>query len=188
MPTWFTQPFATLAAAGAAILISLITTFITLLNSRRQDSRGAFRDLLTENVGELSDGLHQIIATSSILLKTKSPESQKAWVVKGSQAKAKLMKCRSTLRYPLWGITDSLNTLARLPSWAAHVKRYPSAAEALVKAGDDLRERINEAVFYAVMKGKRPKRSLRKSVLAAENRLIEVYRKFRNTDFEEQVK
>lgn len=185
MPTWFTQPVATLAAAFAALLISIVTTLITLWNSRRQDSRGAFRDLLTDNVAELSDGLHQIIATSHILLKTKSPESQKAWVDKGSLAKAKLMNCRSVLRYPLWGVTDSLNTLARLPSWAAHAKRYPSAAAALVDAGDKLREKIDDAVFYAVMKGKRPKRKLRKQVLAAEKRLIEVYQKFRNTDFQQ---
>lgn len=184
MPTWLDQPTATLSAAAAAVLIALANTGVTLWNSRRQNSRGAFRDLLTENVSELSDGLHQIIATSTILLKTRTPESHKAWCEKGSQAKEKLGECRSKLRYPLWGVTDSLNTLSRLPSWAAHAKRFPEAAASLVRSGDDLRQQIDEAVFYAIMKGRRPSSKICRNVRRSEKKLKAVYAEFRSTNFD----
>jgi hypothetical protein len=182
MPAWLTQPFATLIAASLALAISLITTFITLWNSRRQDSRGAFRELLTSNVAELSEALHEVVAAADVLLKTRSDVSHKAWCLKGKAAKNKLIACRSRLRYPLWGITDTLTTLSRVPSWAAHAKRYPESAKRLVAAGDELRKRIDDAVFYSVMKGRRPKRRLRAKVLKAEKELLGIYKAFREAD------
>ena len=52
----------------------------------------------------------------------------------------------------------------------------------MVAAGDELRKRIDDAVFYSVMKGRRPKRRLRAKVLKAEKELLGIYKAFREAD------
>ncbi|HKH61081.1 MAG TPA: hypothetical protein VKA49_09635, partial [Flavitalea sp.] len=63
--------FATLVAAIIAAFLSLLT----LLATKSTEIRAAHRKTLESFIYDISDSVHQLIATSNILLKNKSEES-----------------------------------------------------------------------------------------------------------------
>jgi hypothetical protein len=80
-----------------AAIIAAISSLIVLFSKRGAEIRTARRKSLEKYISDLSSSIHQLIATSNILLKAKTSESQTNWKVKAESAKDQLKKIRPEL-------------------------------------------------------------------------------------------
>ena len=152
--THITQPIATLIAAGVALAVSLLTLGISLRSGSASAKRGAFRDLISAHFAIVSSALHEVVATATVLLKTRSPRARESWVRRGNEAKKKLLDVRTQLRIPLGAMDEGFRTLARLPNWTVHSERYPKHSAALLDAGDRLRAVLDQLLLEVYLQGK----------------------------------
>lgn len=174
-------PHATLLAAVLAAVVAVFAALIAVFNSRGAEVRASQRKLLEDHVPKLAKALHEIIATSEILLKTRSAESRRAWDARGLKAKNALLKCQTEMRYTLWGTTDALKTLSRLPSWAQHAMRHPQKARKIVDCGNALGLAVDHVVLNCLRKGKPPSWWWRLAVWRRKRQLLKAYSQFRAT-------
>ena len=148
---------ATLIAASLAALVSLITLFITLYTNFRTEIRSARRKTLEEFIYDVSESIHQLVATSNILLKNKSEESRANWGEKADEAKETLKKLRPKLRYSLWGIDDQLRVLTRLPDYTRYTLESIDVAKKVVKRGSKLGDALDNCIRKCYLNGRSPR-------------------------------
>jgi hypothetical protein len=172
---------ATILAASMTACVAAFVAFATLFNGRRAELRASQRKLLENHLPKLGTALHEIVATSEILLKTRSPEARQAWDAKGLKAKKTLIRCHMEMRYTLWGITSALKTLSRLPSWAQHAKRHPQRAREIVDSGNALARTIDHAVLASLRSGRPPTWWRRFLVWRRKEKLLKAYAVFKAT-------
>ena len=151
-----TETSAILAAALVAALASLATLFFQVRANRTAELRKAHRTVLIETLPELSEAIHQIIATSSILLKCSSPEAIVSWKKRGQTAKSKISLIRPRLRYPLWGISDHIHLLSRFPDWIAHSQKCPNHAKIIAQRGQSLGKAVDWTIMRCFRYGRPP--------------------------------
>ena len=144
--------FATLIAA----IIAAVSSLIVLFSKKDAEIRTARRNSLEKYISDLSSSIHQLIATSNILLKAKTPESQTNWKEKAEIAKEQLKKIRPELTYSLWGIDHSLQTISRLPDFTAYTLADKNTAEKVVKRGTKLGDTINECIKNCYLNARAP--------------------------------
>lgn len=172
---------ATILAASMTACVAALVALATLFNGRRAELRASQRKLLENHLPELGTALHEIVATSEILLKTRSPQARQAWDARGQKAKKALIKCQMEMRYTLWGITGALKTLSRLPSWAQHAKRHPQKAHKIVDRGNALARTIDYAVLASLRSGRPPTWWRRFLVWRRKKKLLKAYAAFKAT-------
>jgi hypothetical protein len=175
----FEQAEATMYAALLAASVASLAALLTYFNSRKAEVRASQRKLLERSIPKLGTALQEIVATSVILLKTRTSESRKSWDRRGNVAKTALLQCQKEMRYSLWGITDSFRTLSRLPSWAQHAMRHPAKAATIVGCGDALSRAIDHTVLASLRTGKPPGWWRRFLVWRRTKKLLTAYRQFR---------
>lgn len=139
-----------------AAIIAAISSLIVLFSKKNQEIRAANRKSLEGYVKDLSGSIHQLIATSNILIKAKTPESQDNWKEKAEKAKDTLKKIRPELTYSLWGIDKSLQTLSRLPDFTSYTLVDKSVSEKIVKRGTRLGDTINKCIKNCYLEGRAP--------------------------------
>lgn len=169
--------FATLIAA----IIAAISSLIVLFSKKNEEIRAANRKSLEKYIKDLSGSIHQLIATSNILLKAKTTESQDNWKEKAESAKETLKKIRPELTYSLWGIDNSLQTLSRLPDFTAYTLVDKDTATKVVKRGSQLGDCINKCIKNCYLEGRAPTWFERNKIKLLEWR----FRKTRN-DFKKK--
>lgn len=145
--------FATLLAAIIAAGLSLLT----YLSTKPTEIRAANRKSLEPFIHGLSDSVHQLIAISNILLKTKTEESRGNWRGKAEKAKAKLKKLRPKIRYSLWGLEKYLLDLTRLPDYTLYTLENIDVAKKVVKRGTRLGDKIDKCIRDCYLNGSSPK-------------------------------
>ncbi len=116
-----------------AALVAAISSLMILFSKKKAELREANRKSLENYTKDLSSSIHQLIATSNILLKAKTKDSQDNWKEKAEKAKDILKKIRPELTYSLWGIDSSLQTLTRLPDFTAYTLTDEKIAAKIVK-------------------------------------------------------
>lgn len=182
---------ATLIAAAIAAFTSIITLIITFVfhisAEKSAEMRVSYRQSLDKYIPELSDSIHSTIATSKILTQAKSESSIQNWRERADKAQVKLKELRVILRYSLWGITDSLNTLTRLPDWIEHARDFPEHAKIIFDKGSKLGEAIDKTIRNSYTYGRPPTGLERFRVWFAQVQLERVYKSFQ-TDGTEQKK
>jgi ElaB/YqjD/DUF883 family membrane-anchored ribosome-binding protein len=146
------QGLATLIAAIVAALASLLT----LLTAKPTEIRAANRKTLEAIIYDLSTSVHQLIATSNILLKNKSEESRDNWKEKAETAKKTLKEIRPKIRYALWGIDESLQTLTRLPDFTLYTLADIDVAKKVVRRGSRLGDAIDKCIRDCYLNGRAP--------------------------------
>ena len=151
---------ATLIAAAIAALTSIITLIITFIfhisSEKSAEMRVSYRQSLEKYIPELSDSIHSTIATSKILTQAKSEPSIQNWREKAEKAQAKLKELRVNLRYSLWGITEALNTLTRLPDWIEHARGFPEHEKHIFDKGKKLGDAIDKSIHNSYTYGRPP--------------------------------
>ena len=147
----------TLVAALLAFVASVVTLAGNLFKQRSSDFGAAHRRLLEPHVHNLSEALHQIGASSSLLIKNRDNDVVSArWREKADEAQSEIKKCRRVLRYPLWGLDDGLRTVSRLADWVDHVRATPETAQSILDAGGELRGALDQAIRKSYLKGRPP--------------------------------
>jgi len=159
------QGLATLIAASIAAFAALLTLVIQLSSQRYAELRVAHRQSLVPYTAELGEALHSVIATSRVLLKTKSEVAYNKWRAYGRKAQAELKELRPKLRYPLWGADFGIKVLTRLPDWTDHLRGEPGRADRLLERANNLRIWIDRAVRRGYLDG-RPPSWLQKRMIA----------------------
>lgn len=159
---WFGSPQvdAALIAAAVSVVGIVINAVISLRAQRRASEAAAFRKLMEEFIPELTDSLHQVVACSRVYAKVfiqkgdcKSAEN---WMSKALKGGEQLKALRPKLVIPLWGITDHLRELARLPGWVAHHRRDHQHIRLLTKRAEGLRAAIVDTTRQCFTEGRAP--------------------------------
>lgn len=145
--------FATLIAA---VIAAVASVFVLLLN-KKGEIRAANRKTLETFIYELSQAIHQLIATSNILLKNKSDVSRENWKEKAETAKTKLKELRPKIRYVLWGIDDSIQALTRLPDFTLYTLADEDVATRVVRRGTRLGDAIDRCIRDCYLNGRAPR-------------------------------
>lgn len=176
----------TLVAAWIAAGASLLSLFANLIFKRQAELRLAHRKVLEKDIADISEAIHSTIATSRMLCKARTPESQDNWRGKADQATETLKSVRVRHRYDLWGITDQINLLSRLPDWIEHSRNKPIFTEPLFSLGRLLGTRLDRAVRYSYTSGRSPTYAQRLLDLSAAWQLKVKYAKMKahKRDFE----
>jgi len=172
----------TLIAAIIAALSSIITLVINLIASRSSEMRVAYRNSLNPYLSDLSNEIYSTIARSKIITKAKSATAITSWRNRAKESKTKLKEIRLMLRYQLWGITDSMRTLALLPDWIEHARRFPGYSDELLRKEHALGVALDNAILTAYTNGRRPNWLEQVRVRYAAKNLREVYKKMQNDE------
>jgi hypothetical protein len=148
---------ATLIAAVIAAFASFIVLLLNLRAGRLGELRAAHRKTLEAHITSLGEAIHETVATSHILLMARTEVSVESWRERSQKAKAKFQELGPKLRYPLWGITDALRTLSRLPDWVEHARaKFPKEARIICDAGRDLSATLDRTIKDCYSEGRVP--------------------------------
>jgi hypothetical protein len=177
---------ATLIAATVAAVTSITTLIITLASQKSAEMRVSYRQSLDKHIPELSSSIHSTIATSNILAKAKSDTSIQNWREKADKAQEKLKELRVSLCYSLWGITDEINTLTRLPDWIEHARGFPKHEKKILNKGSKLGNEINKTIYNSYTYGRPPTKLEIFRVRFSENQLEKAYKSFQIDDKERE--
>ena len=140
-----------------AALVAALASVITLFAQRRSELRVAHRKALDSHIGNLSNVIHQTVATSTIIIKTRSLGGLENWRKRAATATQQLKEIRPQLRYPLWGLDEALLSLSRLPDWVEHARDYPGHALGLVERGRRLAKALDFGVRRSYLHGRPPR-------------------------------
>ncbi len=169
----------TLLAALIAAAASIYTAILAFLGKYSAELRLAHRKTIEPHICELAKAIHETLATSNILIKARSAESQVNWRERADFAKEKLKDLRVMLKYSLWGITNGLNTLTRLPDWIEHARAFPENAEAIFRRGKKLGDTLDNVIRHSYTKGVPPSWIDRFRILRLERHLRREYARFK---------
>jgi hypothetical protein len=147
---------ATLLAAIIAALVSIIVLLVQVFSSTDAEARGAHRQIIETYLAEIAEALHSIIATSEIMMKTKSDASYNEWKRKAHVSQEKLRSIRGKVRYPLWGIDEGLRVMIRVPNWITHFKKRVPESRKVLDAADALSIALDNAIRYSYSRGRPP--------------------------------
>ncbi len=165
----------TLLAAIIAAVASVITLLMNIFAARSAEMRVAHRQSLEKFIHKLSSAIHATIATANILTKAKTEPAIKNWRDKATEAQNNLKELRLILRYPLWGITDAMNTLTRLPNWIEGAIRFPNNAKLIFIKGKRLGIEIDISIRNSYTHGRPPTLYERFRVWIAERQLENIH-------------
>lgn len=144
--------FATFLAAIIAALASLVS----LVYRKDFESKAAYRKVLDSILNDLSEAIHETVATSNIIVKTSTKEGLKNWSAKADNAKKKLKVLTYRTRYSLYGLEDGMRTLSRLPDWAEHKRNIPNEINPLLKKAGRLKYWLDYSIRKSYFRGTSP--------------------------------
>jgi hypothetical protein len=153
-----TQAHATLIAASIAAAASVIALVTNLLAGRRAEARAAHRQLLQPFLADLSEGVHELLATATILRQRalKGQDTQ-TWITRGAVAAEKLKAIRPRIRYLLDGLDEPLRVLSRIPEWIATYRDVgDGSAELLMKRARRLAGLVDRTIARSYRRGLPP--------------------------------
>lgn len=172
-----TEGAATLIAAVVAAAAALLSLVVSVTASRSSEFRAAHREALQPHLVGLGKALHQVLATSSILLKRAAlgKETQR-WIDRGAEAAELLKQLRVQVRYPLHGLDSALRTLSRMPEWIATFRGLKEqGATSLIEEAHKLAELVDRAVRRSYRYGRPPGFLIRTRVAASDKRVREIW-------------
>ena len=146
----------TVVAALIAATASLLVLILNLDAQRRAELRLAHRKFLETHLPALSAALHEIVATSNVIVKRKPGSTLASWQKRSEKAQQELKNLRPKLRYPLWGLDEGVRVLTRLPGWVMHLRDRPQHAALLLKRADRLRRRLDRSIQRSYRHGRPP--------------------------------
>lgn len=169
---------ATLVAALVAAFSGVLSLIITSVFNWSSVQRNAHRDLLSPYMSVLSKELHQIIACSDMISKSKTTESLRNWHDRALESQRVLKSIRVELRYPLWGIDIGIHTLVRLPNWVENTKRHPRVTDKLLAHGDKLGNLIDLTILDCYKRGLPPRYMYKFRIKRRAEKLRNEFKKF----------
>lgn len=113
----------TIIVSLIAAITSLLSLVININSSKRKEIRDGNRKTIEPLIEELGKQIYGVIAAIALLYKDDSVKNQKYWNSQVLTAQKKLRELRPKLRYPLWGLDDSIKTLILLPGVAKLAER-----------------------------------------------------------------
>lgn len=140
-----------------AAIIAAVFSLLTLLSTRPTEIRAANRKTLETYIPELADSIHQLIATSKILLKNKTQQSRESWRQKAEDAKGKLKDIRPKIRYSLWGLENYILSLTRLPDFTLYTLGNNEVAKKVVKRGARFGDYLDNCIRKCYLNGRAPR-------------------------------
>jgi hypothetical protein len=167
---------ATLIAALIAAVASILALLFNLFADRAEESRAAHRALLAPHLADISEFIYSTVACSKILIEARTEQAVENWRERANTAKDDLKTIRVKLRYPLWGITNPMNTLTRLPDWIEHARPLdPKYAMTLFRYGRSLAHWLDKAIVRSYKDGKAPTLLYRIIIVFREHQFRRAY-------------
>jgi hypothetical protein len=174
------QETVTLIAAVVAAAASFISLSINLFAQRTSEMRVAYRNHLGPNLTELSDLIHQTVATSNMLVRQTSENHAtryQNWRRKSTDVANRLKDLRPKVRYPLWGLDEGVRVITRFPNWVDQNRAHSNVQE-LLNGGDRLRRALDFSIRNSFQYGRPPTLLERMLVNLAAKNLRKIYKGF----------
>jgi hypothetical protein len=179
---------ATLVAAIIAATASLIVLWFRTNHERQVELRVAHRRSLEPYIEDLGESLHQIVASSNILLKPLKEKQRAKWTERARTAQNQLRMLRPKVRYSLWGLDEGIRAICRLPDWVARRGATAANSKALVTSATRLREALDLAINASFRDGRQPSLFARLRLSWSINRFRQTWGQTRDAMFEELTK
>lgn len=120
--------------------------------------RVAHRNAIVPDLSRIADGVHQVTASSTVL-RTRIGENKdpKGWYEKAAAGRQIIEAVRPRVKYSLYGLTDPLRTLSRMPDWVAHTANADGQlADTLIDDMQKLQRAIDSAIRRSYRRGLPP--------------------------------
>ncbi len=182
----FDRGLATLLAALAAALASILTLVLRARSDRIAELRAANRDRLEPLLERLGNALYKIVACSVLAVRDSDTSNRAYYDEKKAEAQRELRALRGQVRYQLWGLDAGFKTLLQLPDWV-NSKSIPDYDE-LLAAASDLRLRLDQSIQRCYRDGRPPSFLDRYRVLASVRRIEKEWSSLTDTvEFEKSL-
>lgn len=172
-----TDAQAAVLAAAIAAGISIVSLVATLLAGWRTDTKAAYRRTFESFLSSLSDSVHSTIATAIIIGKTKSPKARENWRNKAKGPKDCLKDLARKVKYPLWGLSDHLQTLSRLPDWADHLAAAKAPSAEFDELAREYGAGVDDVIKDAFLRGRPPRKKQLRRLDQCRERIQDSFRK-----------
>lgn len=141
---------AILVAAGLSLVLGYVL-------GQRTEMRAAHRSALAKHLDILASSLYQILASTSIADRRVGLRQEwQDWHRRADEAAGALKRVRHEVRYPLWGLTDGLRSLSRLPHWWSNFREDRARAARLLGAAERLRRVLDLVIRRSYARGRPP--------------------------------
>ena len=120
--------------------------------------RVAHRNAIVPDLNRIAEGVHQVTASSTVL-RTRIGEGRDptAWYEKAAAGRQIIDAVRPRVKYSLYGLTDPLRTLSRMPDWVAHTANADGElADNLIEDMQKLQRAIDSAIRRSYRRGLPP--------------------------------
>lgn len=169
------EQLAVLVAAGVAAVSSLITLVVSLISSRRAGIVVAYRNSIEGFLSALSDNIHQVVAIALTLGRTNTDVARKNWREKGTLPKQELKRLVRQVKYPLWGLSEHLQTLTRLPDWSDHIVAAGADFNSFDNSTRQYGAFIDKAIQQSYLKGRPPSARELRRLTAARAKVVTAF-------------
>ena len=151
----------TLGVGALGICASTAHLVWRLLASKSEETRKVVREAMAPFVPILGEGMHEVLASASILAKKikngSEPEHLQKWIERGAAARLRIEESRRKARYVLWGITDALKVVALAPDYARHAQNNPSfPVDDMLDRMNSLRSKLDDVIRGCFWDGRQP--------------------------------
>ena len=153
-----TESQVALLAACIAAMVAVLSITLTILAGRSAETKSAYRRTIEPFLPLLSEAIHSTIATSIIIGKTKTEKARQNWRNKAKSPKESLKQLCRKVKYPLWGLSDHLQVITRLPDWADHLSAAKVPFEEFDSSARGYGTSIDRTIKDAYLLGRPPKK------------------------------
>jgi hypothetical protein len=139
-----------------AAIVAAVLSGLTLIQNRNKETRDANRKYLETFLEDLASSIYQLIALSDIMTKNATSESLENTIEKSIEPKTKLKEIRRKIKYPLWGIDDSIQKLTRVTDFTLYTLKNPIVAKENVYRAKLLGKSIDRCIKNCYAYGRTP--------------------------------
>lgn len=146
----------TLLSALIAAVASVGGLLLKASSDSQTELRAVKRKTLEPHISGLGTALHEIVATSNILMHPAKEKARPKWVERSKKAQGALKTLRPQVRYALWGAEDSLRSLSYLPDWVSRQAANLENTRGLIKQATLLRMALDGVIQRCYDEGRTP--------------------------------
>lgn len=160
-----------------AAFIAAFAAIIGISLTNRRQRKNAYSKMVMDQCGNLFKATYGCVSVANIILKRNElGQSIKDYQSKWNDNIDIIKNEKDRIRFILGDATDGLRTLSRIKSWMLHKKDNIEIQRELVLNATNLRLAIDEALFYAIDEGEKPKLRHRKKILHFVSVLENIYK------------
>lgn len=112
------------------------------------------------DLNTIAEGIHNVTASSTVMRdRIMAGKDPSAWYARAAEGRKQLDAVRPRVKYSLYGLTEPLRVLSRMPDWLSHTAKANSEvdySERLLRDMQALQVSVDMAVRWSYRRGLPP--------------------------------